>query len=302
MSEIIKKTHANLASRAIKLRILSVKLADSIRAGNFKSIYRGHGIEFSDVREYFAGDNVRAIDWNVTARTGKVFVRQYEEDKDLQVFFVIDKSFSMFQGFSQLKSTGKSKISVAAEVAALLLFACEHNSSSVGAVLFDGKIRFSRAPESNRKNIMTILSKIDEIVPETECGSVLKNALNGAEKFLKKRSLVFVISDFRSENWQDSLARLAVKNDVIAIRVTDFSDNEIPDAGTIFFVDPETKSALKIPTFSRAFKKKWRTENTKRIDLWKNFCVRNGISHLILSTDDDALSVLTNFFLRRRKR
>lgn len=297
MSEIIRKSHANLVQRAAQLHIVAVRLADDIRNGNFKSIYRGYGIEFSDVRDYFPGDNVRAIDWNVTARMGKPFVRQYEEDKDLQSFFVMDRSLSMYSG-----SKGRSKIEASSEAAAILLFACEYISSSVGAVLFDGKIYFSCAPESGRRHIMTILSRLDEIPVKTVHGSVLSNALKGAGKLLKRRSLVFVMSDFRSAGWEDSLARLALTNDVVAVRITDPLDSEIPDIGSVSFIDPETRRSVRLPTSSSSFRRKWFEDNRNRVDLWKEFCIRHGVCPLILSTTEDAVLVLSKFFAGRRRK
>ncbi|HAH60910.1 MAG TPA: DUF58 domain-containing protein [Treponema sp.] len=284
----------SLAKQASLLRIASVKLADSLRAGTFRSLYRGQGIEFSGVREYLRGDDVRAIDWNVTARMGKPFVKLFEEEHELQIFLVIDRSFSMFTG-----SGKRSRYETAAEAAALITMAAEVNASSVGAVIFDGEIRFSCSPESGRRRTMLLLTRLDETDGSESAGSVLGSALTGAGKLLKKRSLVFVLSDFRSTSWIDPLASLAQKHDVAAVRITDASDNELPEMGTVPFIDSETKTRLVLPTSLSSFRNAWRADNRQHLAGWRESCRKHGVLPLIIATDDDPVRVLSNFFAHR---
>lgn len=287
-----------LAKKASQLRLSAISLAESMKSGNFKSVYRGQGIEFSDMREYLLGDNVRAIDWNVTARMGRAFIKQYEEDRELSVFLILDASRSM-----ELASGQKTRLSCAQEVAALLLLAAEQNSGAVGAVFFDGKIQFSCAPKSGQNHSMMILSKLDSLnsIPEEEKsnGSVLPNAISGAARLLKKRSLVFVISDFRAAGWQNELAHLSQKHDVIAIKITDKNDFALPDVGTLPFFDAESKKNAVFPTRSKRFKSEWKNDAEKRTQNWKEFCTRHGAFPLILSTDDEAALVLSRFFKQK---
>ena len=140
-----------LSRRASLLNLSALTLAENLKNGGFKSVFRGQGIEFSDVREYFPGDNVRSIDWNVTARMGKPFIKQYEEDRELTVFLILDCSLSMKGG-----SFEKTRLSQACEAAALLLFAAKKNEGAAGAVFFDGEIQFSCPPKSGKKNSMLI--------------------------------------------------------------------------------------------------------------------------------------------------
>lgn len=297
MAKLLKDSKKGLVQRSSLLHIAAMTLADHMKSGTFKSLYRGQGIEFCDVREYLNGDNVRAIDWNVTARMGKPFIKQYEEDRELQVFFVIDRSLSMHTGTGE-----KSKVETASETAALLLLAAEHNSSPVGAVFFDGQIRFSTMAKSGRQHVMMLLSRLDESDKEIEKGSVLSSALAGAFKLLKKRSLVFVISDFRADGWQENLARLAVRNDVVALKITDSIDSDIPDIGTAVFFDPESGVIRKFPTSFKKFKTLWFEDNRNRTDAWKEFCLRHGAYPLILSTSEDPAMVLNRFFTRRGRK
>ncbi|MBP3771445.1 MAG: DUF58 domain-containing protein [Treponema sp.] len=288
-----------LAQRASSLRISAISLAENMRNGSFKSLYRGQGIEFSDVRDYLPGDAVRSIDWNVTARMGRAFIKQYEEDRELSVFLILDCSRSMGLGSSQ------TRLSAAQEASALLLLATEHNAGAIGAVFFDGKIQFACAPKSGRENTMTILSKLDKIDtrPESEIanGSVLPNAITGAAKLLKKRSLVFILSDFRSSHWEKPFATLAQKHDVVAVRITSPNDSELPNMGTVPFYDTESNQKSVFPTFSKRFKSEWREANQKRIDYWKEFCTKHGGFPLILSTEEDAVTCLQRFFKQRAR-
>ena len=288
-----------LAQRASSLRLAAITLAENMRNGSFKSLYRGQGIEFSDVREYLNGDNVRSIDWNVTARMGRPFIKQYEEDRELSVFLILDCSRSMELG------SDVTRLSLAQEASALLLLACEHIAGAIGAVFFDGKIQFSCPPKAGRENSMMILSKLDKLdsIPEYEKidGSVLSNAITGAAKLLKKRSLVFILSDFRSSRWEKPFARLAQKHDVVALRITDPSDSELPEIGTIPFYDAESKKKSLFPTLSRRFKAQWREANQKRSEQWKDFCSKHGAFPLSISTQEDAVSTLQRFFKQKAR-
>lgn len=288
-----------LAKKASQLRLSAISLAENMRNGSFKSLYRGQGIEFSDVREYLHGDNVRSIDWNVTARMGRAFIKQYEEDKELSVFLILDCSRSMESGLAS------SRLSQAQEAAALLLLAAEHISGAIGAVFFDGKIQFSCAPKAGRENSMMILSKLDKLDSITDeektDGSVLPNAITGAAKLLKKRSLIFIFSDFRSAKWEKPFAQLAQKNDVIAVKITSPTDSELPNMGTVPFFDPETKKLGIFPTLSKRFKHEWREANMQRTELWKEFCIKHGATPVILSTEDDAALVLSRFFKQKAR-
>jgi len=289
-----------LAKKASQLRLAAISLAESMRNGSFKSLYRGQGIEFSGVREYLPFDNVRSIDWNVTSRMGKAFVKQYEEDRELSVFLILDCSRSMQTGSGEA-----TRLQTASEAAALLILAAEQNSGAAGAVFFDGEIKFSIAPKSGRGNISVILSKLNKIdsIPESEKkdGSCLQNAIQGAAKLLRKRSLIFILSDFRTSKWEKSFARLAQKNDVVAIRITDSTDTELPQIGTLPFVDPETRQSAFFPTLSKRFRSEWREANRQRLDLWKEFCIKHGASPLLLSTAEDPALVLSKFFKQKAR-
>lgn len=284
----------DISRRASLLHLSSISLAEKMKSGSFRSLYRGRGIEFSGVREYLRGDDVRAIDWNVTARMGKPFVKVFEEERELDVFIVADASLSMCVGTSR-----KTKLEKAMECASLLTLASFYNSSPVGAVVFDGELEFFCSPESGKKHSLMLLSHFDR--KKQKPGSVLDSALRGAEKLLKKRSLVFVISDFRAASWQASFARLCQKNDVIAIKIVDSSDGSIPSVGSVLFTDPETGYEAVLPTSSKKFIRGWREENEMRNENWLKECLRHGGIPLFISTVQDPAAELIKFFSSRHR-
>ncbi|MCR4938630.1 MAG: DUF58 domain-containing protein [Treponemataceae bacterium] len=290
MSSVIE-SRESLAVRASRLRLRAKTIAGGMKTGFFRSLYRGSGVDFSGVREYMRGDDVRFIDWNVTARMGKTYVKLFEEEKELVVFFVIDRSLSMQQGVGS-----RSRLEAATETAALLTLASSLNSNPVGAVMFGGYVEFSCAPEAGRDCEMLILSHLDTPPDKKVKGSVLANALHGSHKLLKSRSLIFVISDFRTVGYEKELARLALKHDVIAVRCTDSCDTELPDAGSIPFFDAETGIKRVLPTSQTAFRKAWRDDNRLRVSRWQGMCARRGVIPLVLPTDADPVVVLSQFF------
>ena len=294
MQKLLSGSYESLSKKASVLRISSGVLADSLKSGGFKSLYRGQGIEFSGVREYLRGDDVRSIDWNVTARSGKPYVKTFEEERELQIFLVIDCSYSMLTG-----SKGKTRLSAAMETAALLTFAAEHNSNPVGAVMFSGDIEFVCSPKSGQNQTMILLSHFDRKIKIKKKGSVLPNALLGAGKVLKKRSLIFVISDFRMKDWEEPLVHLASKHDVVCVRIGDPSDYSLPEIGAVPFRDPENGIKKVLPTSSRIFRSSWKEDGRMRLQRWTDSCLKHGAHPLQISTAEDPLTVLTSFFSTR---
>ncbi len=281
----------SLVKKASFLRIQARSLAESMKTGSFRSLYRGQGIEFSGVRDYIRGDDIRSIDWNVTARMGRPYVKVFEEERELQIFIVVDSSLSM-----QLKTERRTKYETASEAAALVTIASEMNGCPVGAVFFDGAIHFSCARRLGREQTMLILTRLDKLSPKGVTGSVLGNALTGAGKLLKKRSLVFIFSDFRSGEWEKPLISLAQKNDVVAMRLMDKFDESLPSMGSVPFEDCESDLTMVLPTSSEKFKKEWRLQNESRVRNWQELCAKHGIMPVLLNTTDEPLQVLSSVF------
>lgn len=285
----------SLIKKASYLKIRARELAESFKSGNFRSLFRGQGIEFEGVREYIRGDDVRTIDWNVTARMGHAFVKVFEEERELQVLLIMDNSESMM-----IKHDKKSKFEIAQDASALITIACELNSCSLGAIFFDGQINFCTKPLLNKSQTMLILNKISKQNETPVKGSVLNSALISASRILKKRSLVFIFSDFRSEGWQKALVALAKKNDVLAFNIFDSFDYQFPELGSVVFKDAETGSKMILPTTSKKFQKSWQNFNQQKLQNWKDFCLKHGVIPVIMNTKDEPLEILNNVLKKGR--
>ena len=281
----------SLARKASFLHVRALSLAEGMRSGAFRSLYRGQGIEFSGVREYLYGDDVRAIDWNVTARMGRPYIKVFEEERELDVFLVIDTSLSMLSG-----SGRQTRLEKALDCASLLTLASVQNNSSVGAVLFDGKIHFSCAPLAGKDHALLLLSHFEKKYEAEEPGSVLDNALLGADRLLKKRSLVMVFSDFRTSGFYAAFGRLCQKHDVVAARISAPLDEKLPPVGAVPFADIESGYRSVFPTSSPAFQRAWVRAHYQRIEIWQRECLRHGGIPLLLSTEKDSFLELSHFF------
>ena len=285
----------SLIKKASYLKIRARELAESFKSGNFRSLFRGQGIEFEGVRDYIRGDDIRTIDWNVTARMGHAFVKVFEEERELQVLLIMDNSESMM-----IKHDKKSKFEIAQDASALITIACELNSCSLGAIFFDGQINFCTKPLLNKSQTMLILNKISKQNETPVKGSVLNSALISASRILKKRSLVFIFSDFRSEGWQKALVALAKKNDVLAFNIFDSFDYQFPELGSVVFKDAETGSKMILPTTSKKFQKSWQNFNQQKLQNWKDFCLKHGVIPVIMNTKDEPLEILNNVLKKGR--
>ncbi len=288
----------SLIKKALYLRLMAEDIADGMKSGNFRSLYRGQGIEFAGVRDYIRGDDIRTIDWNVTARMGRPYIKIFEEERELQIFLITDSSLSM-----QLETNSgrRTKYASAAETAALVAIAAEINACPAGAVLFDGAIHFSCEPSLGKETTMQILNHLDRLPATPTPGSVLPNAISAAAKVLRKRSLVFILSDFRCGGWEKPLISLAQKNDVIAINIHDASDEELPSLGTVTFKDMESGLNMSLPSSSPVFKKEWRSYNEMNQNRWQDFCIKHGVMPVVLDTRTEPVQVLNQIFARKAK-
>ena len=298
MSKRYLANNESLIKKALYLRLMAQDIAEGMKSGNFRSLYRGQGVEFAGVRDYTRGDDIRTIDWNVTARMGRPYIKIFEEERELQIFIITDSSLSM-----QLEngSDRRTKYAAAAETAALVAIAAELNACPTGAVFFDGAIHFSCQPSLGKENTMQILNHLDRLPATPTPGSVLPNAISAAAKILRKRTLVFVLSDYRSGGWEKPLINLAQKNDVIAINLHDAADEELPSLGTVTFQDSESGLKMSLPSSSPAFKKEWRTYNEMNQNRWQDFCIKHGIMPVVLDTKTEPVQILNQIFARKSR-
>jgi uncharacterized protein (DUF58 family) len=307
-------TH-ELLRKITTLPIIADGLAEDLLAGNFRSVFKGQGMEFDEARHYQWGDDVRSIDWNASARFGSPFVKMYREERELTIMLLLDTSASMFRpgwiggpaihGVDRLSPYEQALIAVS-----LIAFSAERSGQRVGAFLFSREIDRVFPPRKGRHHTLAIVSgavncqkrrSVRAAVPGNEHCSNLGAALNGAGRLLKRRSMVVVVSDFLSVNWEEPLGDLSRKHDVIALRISDPLDKSLPDLGLITMEDPETRLRITAPTAHASFQEAWSQWHKERAELWINFCKRAGAAHLELSTTADAAAALFHFFGGRHK-
>jgi len=281
-----------LLNRITTFPLIARGLADDLLAGDYRAIFKGQGIEFDEVRRYERGDDVRSIDWNVSARFGTPYVKMYREEREMTVCVILDCSASMHT------SGGGSEVSryeQAVLAAALIAFSSELAGQRLSMIFFDKEISNIIFPRKGRSHTMAVISAALE-ARSLEKGSGLGKALVGAARLLKRRSLVIIISDFLCINWEQEIGDLSRRHDVVALRISGPLDREMPKAGLLTIEDPETHLQLKAPSSSRVFRDAWASWHEERARLWEAICRRCGIAHLELSTDDDAPATLKHFF------
>jgi len=293
---------SDLLKSIINLPIISRGLAEEMLAGNFRSIFKGMGMEFDEARHYQPGDDIRAIDWNASARFGCPFVKMYREERELTIMILLDVSPSMHR--TNIARPGLSPYEQALLSASLIAFSAEHTGQQIGALFFDRDIEKAFLPRKGRKYLMALVTSAlqyqNNVIPRrSQYGSDLSSALTGAQRLLKKRSLVVVISDFYSVNWEQEMGSLCRKHDVIAIRIND--SKELPFPGLITIEDPETGVHMEAPAGLDSFKESWATWHEERNALWESQCRKCGASYLDLPVEADAPSVLIKFFGSRTK-
>jgi uncharacterized protein (DUF58 family) len=270
-------------------------LAEDLLAGDYRSIFKGQGIEFDEVRHYEQGDDIRSIDWNVSARFGTPYVKMYREERELTAAIVLDCSASMRTGAGKNETQAVSRYDQALLAAALVAFSAERAGQRVGGVFFDKEITRIFPPKKGRSHVMALVSGALRMKSAGK-GSELGKALVGAGRLLKRRSLVVLISDFQSLNWEMELGDLARNHDVIALRIRDPLETEMPSVGLFSFIDPETGIKVPAPTGFDSFRSGWTGWQRERAGLWEAICRHSGAACLELSTSDYAAATLIHFY------
>jgi uncharacterized protein (DUF58 family) len=281
--------------RVRQIELVAAKLVDQLLGGRYRSIFRGQGIEFDEVREYVAGDDVRAIDWNVTSRMGLPHTKIFREEREIILFNVVDISASLYAGSGEI---GKNEY--AAHVFAILSLAAVKNNDRVGAAFFSDRIEKWVPPAKGRKHILSLIHELLKIEPRGN-GSDLDLALKGVYRNLKRRGICFIISDFRTEGYWDSLSLLARRHDCVAVKIVDPVDLVFPRTGIMELEDPESGEILfgdgRSSSFRQSYERYWQDKQAT----WEAGCARRGVETLTLSTSDDPGVEILRFFRRRRR-
>ncbi len=280
--------------RQIEIRTRSA--VNSVLAGAYSSSFKGKGMEFAQVREYVAGDEIRTIDWNVTARAGTPFVKQFTEERELTVLFAVDASSSgEFGSFSEMKGE------VMATISALLAFSAIKNNDRVGLLIFTSKVEKYIPPKKGRNHVLRVIRELLYFKPE-ERGTNLGLALEHLNKLLTRRAVVFLVSDFESPGFETPIKLLKQKHDTIAIAVVDPRERELPDAGFIELEDAETGEILLVDTGSADFRKHFMKEAQKEVSRLTKLFKRLRVDYLeilIQENYDATILPLIQYFQKR---
>ena len=285
-NELIKKVR--------KIEIKTRGLSSNIFAGQYHSAFKGRGMAFSEVREYQYGDDVRDIDWNVTARFNKPYVKVFEEERELTVMLLVDMSSSLDFGTS-----GMYKKDMVAEIAATLAFAAIQNNDKIGAIFFTDRIEKFIPPQKGRKHILYIIREVLGFEPESKQTDITV-PLQYLTNAIKKRCTTFVLSDFIDErDFKSALTIANRKHDVVAIQVYDKRVEELPDVGLMKMADPESGEEVYVDTSSRkvrALHRKWWIESQVRL---RDTFSKSGVDSISVRTDQDYVKSLMNLFAKR---
>ena len=282
-----------------KVRRIEIKtrgLVNDLFGGEYHSIFKGRGMTFSEVREYNPGDDIRLIDWNVTARTGSPFVKVFEEERELTVFLVVDISASgEFGSGSQLKRD------YGAEVASVLGFSAIKNNDKVGLILFSDRVEKYIIPKKGKSHVLRVIRELLYTVPKGSKTSI-KVALDYLLKVAKRKCVVFLISDFLDDSYLRSLKIANKKHDLITIQLLDPAELELPDMGLLKVEDPETSETFWIDTSSQKSMKQLRKEICIKQSKLRKEIKKSGIDLISISTDEDFVDPLMSFFKSRENR
>jgi len=287
---------SDLLRRIRRLEISTKNIVNEIFSGEYHSSFRGQGIEFSEVREYQAGDNYRDIDWNVSARLGLPYIKKYRESRELNIVFIVDISGSQFLGSSQ--ALKKERI---AEIVATLAFSAVANGDRCSLIMYSDTLEKYLPPQKGRNRALEILREILYHEPKSR-GTSLSSACAYAGKILKKRAVVFLLSDFLDRAYEKQMAILAKKHDLIALQILDEMELSLPDAGILRLKDPETGAIGYVnssdPKLREAYRAQTSLEQKKLEERLKSM----GCDHVLFRTKDSFVKVLRQFFALRSKR
>ena len=283
---------SELLKQVKNLEIKTKNIVEGMESGAYRSRFRGGGIEFSEVREYTAGDDARRIDWNVSARYNDLFVKEFVEEKELNIYVIMDISASNDFGFI------KSKKELGTEIAASLMFSALKNNDRVGIGLFTNLLEKFIPAKKGKKHMMEILKELLDYKPKSVETDIFKSLLE-LQKYLKQRSVIFIISDFISNSFEKPLKYLKLKHQVVLVNISDIRETEIPDIGNVYLEDAESGEQVLVNTSDKKFQeeysqliKKTRKENEYQIK-------KMGIDFLNLS-NEESFDITFNRYIRNK--
>jgi len=286
---------ASFFRKVKKVEIIASRLVESILAGDYRPIFKGQGIEFHEVREYEQSDDSRLIDWNVTSRMETPYTKVFREEKEVTLFLIVDMSASLFAGSGKM-----AKSEMEALVFAILGLSAVINNDRVGGVFFSDRIEKWISPAKGRKHVLRLINDLLRLKP-SGVGSEMGRALRTVCESLKRRGICVIISDFKTDNYWSELGILAAKHDVIALKISDPVDYELPETGIVELKDAESGKVLLAGGALKGTREKYKAYWEKHYSEWAALCSRKRVRILEINTNDDPGWKLYRFF-RKRKR
>ncbi|HRP88764.1 MAG TPA: DUF58 domain-containing protein [Edaphocola sp.] len=287
-------TTSDILKRVRKIEIKTKGLSSHIFSGEYHSAFKGRGISFSEVREYTPGDDVRAIDWNVTARLSTPFIKVFEEERELTLMLLIDISRSSIFGSAQF-----NKRELITELAAVLSFSANTNNDKVGVIFFSDKVEKYIPPKKGKTHILRIIRELIALEPKTSTGTNIAMALESLNNVLKQRSIAFLLSDMVAPSFDDALRIAARKHDFIGIQIFDPLDVQLPDVGILEVLDAETEQGRIIDTSDQITRMHYFKAFKEHQEYCKNIFSKSGAQLLKVQTDQDYIKTLQSFFRNR---
>lgn len=285
-----------LIKRIRQIQIYTSRAVDASFAGQYESVFKGRGMQFDEVREYMPGDEIRTIDWNVTARTGRPFIKRFVEEREMTVLFAVDLSAS-----GEFGTVSKLKNELAAEFCAVLAFAAAKNNDKVGLLIFTDRIELFIPPKKGSRHILRLIRELlGFTMPKRRTNIPL--ALDYIAKVVRKRATVFLVSDFIGADFQKPLSLLNKRHDVIAVPVRDRVEVAMPAVGLIEVQDAETGQIMLVDTSSRRFRTRYGEHSSRRFNELKNALRSANVDLIPIATDRPYINDLIQFFHMRHRR
>ncbi len=282
-----------LLKKVRKIEIKTRRLSDHIFGGEYHSTFKGRGMTFSEVRQYQFGDDVRSIDWNVTARYNEPYIKIFEEERELTMMLMVDVSGSQLFGTKQ-----QFKKEIITEIAATLAFSATQNNDKIGLILFTDEIELFIPPKKGRSHVLRIIRELLEHKPKSKKTNITE-ALKFLSNVMKKKAIVFILSDFITDDYQQTLKIVGGKHDVTGIRVYDRREEEIPNLGMVQMEDEETGELLLVNTGSKKMRVNYAKYYRERIDYFRDSFTRSGAGSLSSRVDESYVKKLLGYFKRR---
>jgi len=279
-----------------RIEIKTKTIIDSIMGGEYRTVFKGNGMEFAEVRHYDEGDDIRMIDWNVTARTGEPFVKRNEEERELTVMLVIDVS-----GSGDFGTKNQTKSEMTAELGALLAFSAIRNNDQVGLLLFSDRVEKYIPPKKGRNHVLHLIRDLLYFEPKGR-GTDIAGALAHLNRIQKKKSVTFLVSDFRDSGYEQLLTVTARRHDLVAISTDDARESELPNVGLMELYDQETGHTVMIDTGNRKFREAFANKEKLRCEKRDDWFAKNRVDYCQVTTHEGYVEPLVKFFRKREKR